>query len=158
MPRHYLKQWWCIVKFTFWNKFCWNLNKNTKMQSKNLFENVICKMASIVPQKFCVPSAYWFSVNNLFVFTMSLCFTTSSYTYQFYVIYFWWMDYILNGRYSAQRYWLPVVAVKPINCMIQRNVAILIFLLYSLKYALDSSLSDKYWFGFLCILLLYPQM
>ena len=136
------------MSFAKWRPLCLGLNSLMGVV-KCFYKSKPCHRV----QQFCVPSAYWFSMNDLFIFTMSLCFPSSSYIYRFYFVYSCQMDDILNGRYSAQRYWLPVVAVKPINCMIQRNVAILIFLSYSLKYALDLSLSDKYWFAILCIMM-----
>ena len=54
-PSHYLKQYWNIVNWTLRNKIQWNLNRNSHIFiHKNGFENIICKMAAILPGPQCV--------------------------------------------------------------------------------------------------------
>ena len=49
MPSHYLNQCWLIVDWTLGNKFQWNVNQNTIiLKIENVFEKVICKMATIL--------------------------------------------------------------------------------------------------------------
>ena len=46
-PIHYQNKWWHIVNWALGNKFQWNLNRNSTIYiHKNVFENVICKMAA----------------------------------------------------------------------------------------------------------------
>ena len=48
-PSHYLNQWWKIVDWTLRNKLPWNFNRNSNIFiQENAFENVVCKMASIL--------------------------------------------------------------------------------------------------------------
>ena len=55
VPSHYLNQYWNIVKWTLRNKFQWNFNQNSNISiQENAFENVVCKMASILSQPQCV--------------------------------------------------------------------------------------------------------
>ena len=50
-PSHYLNQCWVIVNLTIRNKLKWNFNQNTKLFiSKNASENIVCKMAAILPK------------------------------------------------------------------------------------------------------------
>ena len=49
MPSHYLNQCWNIVNWTLRNKLQWNFNPNSYIFIQlNTFENVICRMASIL--------------------------------------------------------------------------------------------------------------
>ena len=48
-PSHYLNQCWNIVNWTFRNKLQWNFNLNSSIFIQEIaFENVACKMASIL--------------------------------------------------------------------------------------------------------------
>ena len=48
-PSHYLNQCWTIVNWTFRNKLQWNFNRNSNIYIQEIaFENVVCKMASIL--------------------------------------------------------------------------------------------------------------
>ena len=49
MPSHYLNQCWIIVNWTLRNKLLWNSYQNTKLFiHKNVFENIVCEMASVL--------------------------------------------------------------------------------------------------------------
>ena len=51
---HYLNQCWNIIIWTLKNKFQWNLNQNKYFfNSRNVFENVVCNMASILSRPQC---------------------------------------------------------------------------------------------------------
>ena len=51
----YLNQWWNIVNWTLGNKLQWNLNRNLNIFiQKNAIENVVWKMAAILPGPQCV--------------------------------------------------------------------------------------------------------
>ena len=55
MPSHYLNQSWYIVNWTLRNKLQWNLNRNSYIFiQENAFENIVWKMASILPRPQCV--------------------------------------------------------------------------------------------------------
>ena len=46
---------WVIVNWTLTNKLQWNFNQNTKLFiHENVFENVVWKMAAILPLPLCV--------------------------------------------------------------------------------------------------------
>ena len=48
-PSHYLNQCWNIVNWTLGNKLQWNFNRNSNIFiQQNAFENVVCKMVSIL--------------------------------------------------------------------------------------------------------------
>ena len=52
---HYLNQCCPIVKWTLKNKLRWNFNQNTiKFNPKDAFENVVCKMSSILFMSDCL--------------------------------------------------------------------------------------------------------
>ena len=54
-PSHYVNQCWNIVNWTLGNKLQCNLNKNLYIFiHENAFENVICKMVSILSRPQCV--------------------------------------------------------------------------------------------------------
>ena len=54
-PSHYLSQCSNIVNWTLRNKLQWNLNRNSySFIQENVFENVVCKMASISSRPQCV--------------------------------------------------------------------------------------------------------
>ena len=49
VPSHYMNQWRLIVKWAVENKFKWILNQNVMISFKKFFfENVICKMVTIL--------------------------------------------------------------------------------------------------------------
>ena len=49
VPSHYLNQCWNIVNWTVRNKLHWNFNRNSNIFIQEIaFENVVCKMASIL--------------------------------------------------------------------------------------------------------------
>ena len=53
-PSHYLKQCWIIVNWTLRNKLQWNFNQNSNILiQENVFESIVCKMASILSQLQC---------------------------------------------------------------------------------------------------------
>ena len=55
MTSHFLNQCWNIVNWTRGNKFQWNFNQNQHIFNKrNAFENIVCKMASILSWPQCV--------------------------------------------------------------------------------------------------------
>ena len=54
-PSHYLNQCWYIVNWTQWNKFQWNVNRNSYIFiQENPFEKVVWKMAAILSRPQCV--------------------------------------------------------------------------------------------------------
>ena len=58
VPSHYLNQCWNIVNWTLSNKFQWNCYRNSNIFSQeNAFENVLWKMAAIMPRPQCVKTA-----------------------------------------------------------------------------------------------------
>ena len=55
VPSHYLNQWWNIVNLTLWNKFPWNLIRNSNIFiQENAIENVVWRMAVILCRPQCV--------------------------------------------------------------------------------------------------------
>ena len=59
-PSHYLNQCWNIVDWTLRNKLQWNLNRNSyTFIQENAFEDVVWKMAAILPWPQCVKRKVW---------------------------------------------------------------------------------------------------
>ena len=58
MPSHYLNQCWNIVNRTLRNKLQWNRKRNSyTFIQENAFEDVVWKMAAILPRPQCVKSS-----------------------------------------------------------------------------------------------------
>ena len=54
-PSHYLIQCWDIINWTLRNKLQWNVSRNYKIFiQENVFESVVCEMASILFRPQCV--------------------------------------------------------------------------------------------------------
>ena len=52
VPNHYLNHCWVVVNWTFRNKLQWNFDKKSKFVIQEIvFENVIYKMAAILPRE-----------------------------------------------------------------------------------------------------------
>ena len=58
-PSHYLNQCWDIINWNLRNKLQCNFNQNCNIFiQENVFENVVCKMASILSRPQCVNSLW----------------------------------------------------------------------------------------------------
>ena len=58
-PSHYLNQSWNIIDWSLRNILQWNLNQNSYIFiQENAFENVVCKMASILSRPQWVKMSY----------------------------------------------------------------------------------------------------
>ena len=71
-PSHYLNQWWNSVTWTFTNKFQWDFNQDSNIVFQEIaFDNVVCKMASILSRPEWVKSwnNYWHYVGCVVVAT-----------------------------------------------------------------------------------------
>ena len=92
---HYLNQCWYSVNWTLRNKLQWNFNWNSNIFIReNALQNVVCKMASILPRPQCVKKVC------IIASTPHACYVIGSYHNAFTVKSAW--RWLMAGRFWRQ--------------------------------------------------------
>ena len=72
-PSHYRNQWWNIINWNLRNKLQWNLKRNSYIFIQdNAFENVVWKMAAILPRPQWVKDIKVVRPWNCFIFILGM--------------------------------------------------------------------------------------